>query len=81
MKVEWYSAAREQAWNDFLVASKNGTFLFDRRYMEYHADRFDASLMVFRDDGSLVCCCPPTVGNTLQRHGGRTFGGLVLGTQ
>lgn len=82
MKVEWYSAAREQAWNAFLGASKNGTFLFDRRYMEYHADRFpDASLMVFRDD-SLVALLPANrLGNTLQSHGGLTFGGLILGRQ
>ena len=37
------------AWNHFVAQSKNGTFLLDRRYMDYHADRFeDHSLMVYR---------------------------------
>ena len=36
-------------WNDFNRCSRNGSFLFDRGYMDYHADRFsDASLIALR---------------------------------
>ena len=39
-----YAPDMAAEWNDFVARSKNGTFLFDRRYMDYHAGRFaDAS--------------------------------------
>ena len=49
-EIRRYTADRADEWNQFVRASKNGTFLFDRRFMDYHSDRFrDHSLMVFRD--------------------------------
>ena len=48
-EVRRYTAEQASEWNAFVAASKNGTFLFDRRYMDYHSDRFeDCSLMVYR---------------------------------
>ena len=65
-------------WNRFVAASKNGTFLFDRRFMDYHSDRFsDHSLMCYRD-GRLYALLPANEkGDTLVSHGGLTYGGLV----
>ena len=49
-EIRRYTADRADEWNLFVAASKNGTFLFDRRFMDYHSDRFrDHSLMVYRD--------------------------------
>jgi hypothetical protein len=57
--VEQYTADREEEWNDFVRDSKNGTFLFDRRYVEYHGDRFaDFSLLVRDDRGRLIALLP-----------------------
>ena len=40
-------ASMRRAWDDFVRSSRNGTFLFERAYMEYHADRFkDHSLVI-----------------------------------
>jgi len=66
-------------WNRFNHASRNGTFLFDRGYMDYHADRFtDASLLIEKE-GQLVAMLPASRdGNTVVSHGGLTFGGLIL---
>ena len=37
-----------QEWDNMVENSANGTFLFKRNYMEYHAHRFiDFSLMVY----------------------------------
>ena len=36
-----YTADKADEWNQFVAQSKNGTFLFDRRYMDYHAERFE----------------------------------------
>ena len=65
-------------WNQFASASKNGTFLFDRRFMDYHSDRFsDHSLMCYRE-GRLYALLPANEkGDTLVSHGGLTYGGLV----
>lgn len=75
-----YSPELKGEWNRFLAASKNGTFLFDRDYMDYHSDRFrDASLMVARD-GKPYALFPANVsGDTVTSHGGLTYGGLVTG--
>ena len=77
-----YSSDKADEWNRFVAASKNGTFLFDRRYMDYHADRFkDFSLMISRR-GHLYALLPANVSNrTLVSHGGLTYGGLVMGEQ
>lgn len=74
-----YTPQHEDLWNKFVRQSKNGTFLFDRNYMDYHSDRFhDCSLMVFRR-GKLYALLPANiVGDTLQSHGGLTYGGLIM---
>ena len=74
-----YNPERKDEWNEFVRESKNGTFLFDRDYMDYHSDRFeDCSLMIFRR-GKLYALLPADVnGDTLRSHGGLTYGGLVL---
>lgn len=78
-EVRRYSVERANEWNQFVAKSKNGTFLFDRHFMDYHADRFtDASLMVYRDK-SLYALLPANVkGEVLTSHGGLTYGGLVM---
>ena len=49
-EIRRYNPAMADEWNQFVRASKNGTFLFDRRFMDYHSDRFsDHSLMCYRD--------------------------------
>lgn len=78
--IERYNKSHEAQWNSFVKASKNGTFLFDRNFMDYHADRFtDHSLLVF--EGSKLRALLPahiTDGNVYS-HWGLTYGGLVLG--
>lgn len=74
-----YTADRADEWNSFVAESKNGTFLFDRRYMDYHSDRFvDHSLLIYRR-GRLYGVLPANVaGDTFYTHQGLTYGGLVM---
>ena len=37
IEIHRYTAAYHRDWNDFVSESSNGTFLFLREYMEYHA--------------------------------------------
>jgi hypothetical protein len=79
LQVVNYEAGRKSAWDDFVARSKNGVFLFQRDYIEYHADRFpDHSLMFYDDRGELIALLPATVSESvLSSHAGLTFGGVV----
>ena len=74
-----YTPERKAEWNRFVAQSKNGTFLFDRDYMDYHSDRFqDCSLMFYRE-GRLYALMPANrKGDVFQSHAGLTYGGLVM---
>jgi hypothetical protein len=81
-RVVAYTAADHARWNDFVRTSKNGTFLFHRDYMDYHADRFpDASRLVLDGDGRLIALLPATRKEgtaTLASHAGLTYGGFIV---
>jgi hypothetical protein len=72
-----------EEWDAFVRESRNGTFLFERAYMDHHADRFaDASLLVRDGKGALLTLLPGNVEQgTFVSHGGLTYGGLVLGSR
>jgi Acetyltransferase (GNAT) domain len=80
MKVERFTRADRGTWDEFVRASRNGTFLFLRDYMDYHQDRFeDCSLLVREDGGRLAALLPANRrGGILESHGGLTYGGLVV---
>ena len=80
MRVVRYDSSQEEHWNEFVRRSKNGLFMFQRNYMEYHSDRFkDFSLMFYQGE-KLVAVMPGSVHDKeLRSHGGLTFGGLVTG--
>lgn len=77
MEAHRYDASMERTWDD-LVRRSQGTFLHERAYMDYHADRFpDASAMVY-DKGKLAAVFPATVSGTeVASHTGLTYGGLL----
>lgn len=77
--IQKYRPKYQELWNEFVGSSKNGTFLFDRRYMEYHADRFvDHSLLFFDDADRLIGVLPASLhDDTLISHGGLTYGGVI----
>ena len=74
-----YTPDKLAEWNAFVATSKNGTFLFERGYMDYHADRFDDYSLMFYLDNSLFALLPANkVSTTLYSHQGLTYGGLVF---
>jgi hypothetical protein len=77
--VERYSTTAKTDWNAFMDASKNGTFLLRRDYMDYHADRFDDESLIIRDDGQIVALLPAhRIDNLLESHAGLTYGGVIV---
>ena len=79
MKIQKYSPQNEGVWNVFIEHSKNGTFMLNRSYMDYHSDRFvDRSLMFYDDKERLVALLPASLhGHELRSHGGLTYGGII----
>ena len=79
IEIKRYSNAQEKEWNDFVASSRNGTFLFNRGFMDYHADRFDdASVMAYRN-GKLCALLPANRReSTLYSHQGLTYGSWVV---
>lgn len=80
LEIKRYQPQLEQEWNDFVRRSKNGTFLFDRQYMDYHQDRFtDCSLMIYQNN-RLIALFPAnkTQEGVVHSHQGLTYGGLLL---
>ncbi len=79
MEIRRYRREDKKLWNSFVNKARNATFLFDRNYMDYHADRFDDNSFMFYHKGKLKAVLPANVaGDTLYSHQGLTYGGLLL---
>ncbi len=81
MYVIRYEEKYKVVWNDFVTKSKNGSFLFNRGYMDYHSDRFvDSSLLFFDENDKLVALMPCSIhGSSIISHAGLTYGGILSG--
>lgn len=79
MEIRRYRREDKELWNSFVSKARNATFLFERNYMDYHADRFDDNSFMFYHKGKLKAVLPANVaGDTLYSHQGLTYGGLLL---
>lgn len=79
VSIDRYSPERKQEWDDFVSRSRNGTFLLQRGYMDYHSDRFrDSSWMAYQK-GKLRAILPANIDDagTLHSHQGLTYGGWI----
>ena len=78
LEIIKYTNAYKEQWDEFVIKSKNGTFLFQRDYMDYHSDRFtDASYLLFRN-GKIEGILPGNIqDNKYYSHQGLTYGGWI----
>ena len=81
MIVQKYTDNERELWNNFIKISKNGIFMFDRNFMEYHKDRFTDNSLLFYDDEKLIAIFPASIKDSvLSSHGGLTYGGYITGS-
>lgn len=76
-----YTPSQASEWNQLVERSKNGTFLIDRRFMDYHSHRFTDCSLLFKRGSRVVACLPANWvadSQTIYSHQGLTYGGLVL---
>lgn len=81
--VTRYQPAQADAWDEFVRDSRNGTFLLERGFMDYHADRFrDHSLVLHDGSGRMYAVLPAhETADALHSHDGLTYGGFVYGSR
>ena len=79
IRIIRYQAQYQMLWNQFVAQAENATFLFDRNFMDYHADRFtDHSLILFADNELLAILPANEKDDTIYSHQGLTYGGLAF---
>ncbi|MHC2990148.1 hypothetical protein OB13_00525 [Pontibacter sp. HJ8] len=80
VEIVRYSSRYKPEWNTFVRASRNGTFMLLRDYMDYHADRYADHSQLFYSKGKLVAVLPANaIGAELHSHAGLSYGGIVSG--
>ncbi len=76
---EKYKNENFKDWNSFLELSNNGTFLHNRRYIEYHGDRYIDHSYLIKRNGKIIGLLPCASHDLeLISHPGLTYGGLIL---
>lgn len=79
MFIERYKSKHFEIWNKFIAKSKNGIFMFNRNFMDYHKDRFkDHSLLFFKENNLVAVLGMSEHDNELISHGGLTYGGFIV---
>lgn len=74
-----YTPDLRAVWDAAVDNARNGTFLFRRDYLEYHADRFPDCSYLFTQKGKVLALLPAHRREAmLCSHQGLTYGGLVL---
>ena len=52
-----FSSQDFDEWNEFVAQSKNGTFLIDRRYMDYHCSTLKKSWLLYCQHIAMTIHC------------------------
>lgn len=80
-EIKRYNQEYATEWNSFNAVSRQGTFLLDRNYMDYHSDRFHDHSLMFYLNWSLFAILPANEdGDYFHSHQGLTYGGLITNT-
>lgn len=78
IEIKQYNLDDATKWNEFVSISRQGTFLFNRNYMDYHSDRFTDCSFLVMEKGRISAALPANrKGDTLYSHQGLTYGGLL----
>ena len=79
--VRQYSKEFSADWADVISGAKNGIFLFERNFIEYHGKRFtELSAIAYADEKpvALMPAVLDSMSGEVVSHPGLTFGGVVL---
>lgn len=84
--IKGYDPLCQKEWDDFVINSRNGTFMQQRTFLNYHpTDRFvDCSLMIYNSTGKLIAVIPAArkmegSKNIFSSYPGASHGGIIVG--
>jgi len=76
-----YNSTFKNEWDNFIDSARNSHFMFKRDYIDYHAERFRDSSLMFYQKNELLAVIPANKENSkFYTHQGLTFGGIISGT-
>ena len=79
LAIRRYELADKELWSRFIRQATNATFLHERGFMEYHANRFEDYSLIIEDATKPVAVLPANrVNDVLFSHEGLTYGGLLV---
>src|SRR5688500_7397432 len=85
INVRRYEAADRARWDQVVRTARNSHFMFERGYLEYHADRYSDASLLFETSGRLVAVLPAhqfresaTGELVVAAHDGLSFSGFVV---
>lgn len=82
LTVERYQNGDHERWDAIVRGTRARHFMFERGYMDYHADRFaDASMLVAFGGRDVAAFPASRHEDEIVSHGGLTFGGLLSGPE
>jgi hypothetical protein len=74
-----YTPDMHRPWDQLVNRARNGHFMFQRGYMEYHSGRFaDCSYILLRRNKPVALLPAHTQDEALVSHKGLSFGGWIL---
>jgi len=82
--IKNYSKEFENAWEEFVASSSNGTFMQERKFLGYHpSDKFLDHSLIFMEDKRIIAVLPAAVvqqkdKRILYSHPGASHGGLII---
>ena len=80
MEIIKYKSSLKNKWNNFISKSYNGSFLFNRNYMDYHNDIFEDHSIIIEDNHKWLAVLPGNInGSEWTSHSGLSYGGLISG--
>lgn len=78
-EIKPYHTSYKSVWDEFVRNSRNGTFLFLRDYMDYHADKFKDNSLMFYKKNKLIALLPAHINeDVFSSHSGLTYGGFIV---
>ena len=78
-EIKPYHTSYKSVWDEFVRNSRNGTYLFLRDYMDYHADKFKDNSLMFYKKNKLIALLPAhIIEDVFSSHSGLTYGGFIV---
>jgi hypothetical protein len=84
-EIKKFNNEYNNLWDEFILNSNSPSFLYSRKYLAYHKNRFkDHSILIFNND-NLIAVFPAAISmvdkSQIISHPGLSYGGLVLKTK